>query len=153
MSVSGGGSNSEVNLSKLEKIACAVSGPVVGIFPPRLQIQRLGYDGACVASSSSRVFNAAWSVYAAASLVAKVFGVDIDPTAHNLITYFGIPVGLDTILREFLYGFHYVLNDPFSSYTEPWGEPLISIIDQSRHPEWYSSNEETVKNFDETEED
>jgi hypothetical protein len=141
MSVVGGSNGPEEisheELSGLEKIACVAVGPVVGLFPPRLQVNDLGYHGASIASTSSRIFNGVWSAYAVVSLVAKAFGVDIDPTTHDLITYFGIPIALDSGVREFLFGVRSYLTSPFNDNTEPWGEPLISFIDSMRHPEFY----------------
>jgi hypothetical protein len=127
-------------LSALEKFGCAVAGPVVGLLPPRLQVNGLGYQGASIASTSSRVFNGVWSAYAAASLVAKVFGIDVDPTTHDLITYVGIPVALDSGVRELLLGVRNYFTSPFDDPTEPWGEPVISIIDSVRHPEFYDKD-------------
>jgi len=125
------------HLSVLKKVGCAVSGPVVGLLPPRVQINSLGYQGASIASTSSRIFDDVWSVYAVVSLVVKVFGVDIDPTTHDPITYVGIPIALDSGIREFLFGVHSYLTSPFNDNTEPWGEPIISFIDGERHPEFY----------------
>jgi hypothetical protein len=129
------------SLSALGKVGCAVSGPVVGLLPPRLQINAFGYDGASVASTSSRVFNGVWSAYAACSLVAKAFGVDIDPTTHDVITYVGIPVIADSLVREFLLGVRNYFTSPFNDPYEPWGEPVISIIDSIRHPEFYENKD------------
>ncbi|MFH1210908.1 MAG: hypothetical protein V1645_03245 [archaeon] len=128
-------------LSALEKFGCAAAGPFMGMLPPRLQVNGLGYSGASIASTSSRVFNGIWSVYAIGSLVAKAFGVDIDPTTHDLITYVGIPVALDSGIREFLLGVRNYFNSPFDDPTEPWGEPMISIIDSIRHPEFYEDKD------------
>lgn len=125
-------------LSFLEKAVCVVSGPVLGMLPPRVQVNITdNYNAASVMSCSSRVFNAAWSVYAASSLACKIFGADIDPTPGNLATYVGIPIAFDSVVREFLHGIRCYLQSPFEDFCEPWGEPIISLWDSGRHPEWY----------------
>ncbi|RMF55764.1 hypothetical protein D6745_01170 [Candidatus Woesearchaeota archaeon] len=88
-------------------------------------------------STSSRAFNIAWSAYSAVSLIGRAFGMDIDPTPGNAATLLGLGVAADTAVREVCYGLHYYMNHPNSTYSDPWGEPILSLIDANRHPEWY----------------
>lgn len=131
-------------LSLVGKIASVISGPVTGLLPPRWQMKltKRNYDAACYMSTTSRIFNGLWSLYTATSLVSKIFGVDIDPSAMNLATNIGIGVFIDTALREIKYAFSYGLNSPeFMNYHEPWGEPILSSIDFKLNSDWYYKNQ------------
>lgn len=134
-------------LSLLEKSVCVALGPVLGMLPPRKQLEltKGNYEKACLLSSSSRIFNSVWSAYAAVSLAAKVFGADIDPMPYNALTYIGIPVALNTMIRELSFGVHFYLDSPFSSYNEPWGEPIISWMDYNKNPKWYEGLENNLE--------
>ena len=90
-------------------------------------------------SSTSRIFNDSWSLYTAASLISKIFGADIDPTPGNIATWSGTAIGVDTLIREFLYGVNYYFNHPFNTYHELWGEPIWSMIDHYKNPKWYKN--------------
>ncbi len=133
------------DLSIFEKILCIASGPITGMLPPRVQ-QNIGaftkndYQAASLMSTTSRVVNALWSGYTAMSLVGKAFGVDIDPTPLDAATYVGIPIAIDTVVREVLCAFAYGLNggNSFMDYFGPWGEPFLSGRDVSRNHKWYN---------------
>ncbi|GEM_PF-5136065 len=123
-------------LSLVERVAAAVVGPVLGLLPPRkqLQITRQNNDAARIMSTSSRITNGVITLYTLASLVGNAMGIDINPTQGDTVTNVGIIVGIDTVLREVLYAgmrafsIHQNHPDPGMSYTEVWGEPLISIL-------------------------
>lgn len=125
----------------------AIVGPVAGLLPPRMQMKLTRDDEktAHYMSLSSRVFNAAWGLYGTASLVARAFGADIDPTPGNIVTWSGPVALVDSAVRETLFGIKCYLNNPFNPRYEPWGEPIWSIIDQSRNPEWYKGDQQTKK--------
>jgi len=118
--------------SSLDKVMFSIMGPVVGMLPSRTQIRRFGFDNASLASTSSRVFNIALSLYSFAS-ATRLFG-DIDPTPENILTKVGLIIAADTVLRETLYATCYVFNggSPRVTYHEPFGEPVTSFLDYNR---------------------
>ncbi|HLC72324.1 MAG TPA: hypothetical protein VJH37_01960 [Candidatus Nanoarchaeia archaeon] len=126
---------SKAQLSLMEKITLALAGPVLGMLPPRwqLQVTRNNNDAARIMSTSSRLANATYAIYAAGSLIGRVIGMDMDPTEGNMLTAIGVVIGVDTIVREGLYlgaymaSMHHNHPKPGMSYTEVWGEPIISI--------------------------
>lgn len=119
-----------------------------GMLPPRLQEKVFSrtsnpYKAAVLASDTSRLFNAAWTIGTVASLVGKIFGADIDPTPGDIATYAGIAVGVDTVVREFAFAFKYVLDHPFNDEEGyVWGEPFLSCRDSNKHPEWYGKDKD-----------
>ncbi|MBC8501466.1 MAG: hypothetical protein ISS25_04145 [Nanoarchaeota archaeon] len=129
-------------LSRLEKIAWGAVGPVLGILPERVQmkITKGNQHAAFTMSASSRVVNGVWAAYSTASLISKAFGVDIDPSPGNIVTYAGIPLIPDTVAREVSFAFYYVLSHPFGHYHKPWGEPILTVMDNRKHPQWYATH-------------
>jgi len=117
------------------KISCTILGPFFGMLPPSVQERFFGYNAARVLSTTSRVFNVAAGVYSIASIASKAFGVDIDPTSGQTLTWTGGILGIDSLIREGAYAVRYVSNHPFMSYTDPWGEPITSIIYESKKKE------------------
>ena len=118
-------------LSLLEKALCVATGPVLGMLPPPIQRKITGgnEEAAALMSTTSRLFNGvAWPAYAISSLVSKYFGVDIDPSPGNFVTWGGLVAGADSILREGLLGCAYVFQHPYVSHLKVWGEPVTSIL-------------------------
>ena len=119
------------------RIASALVGPVLGMLPPRwqLKVTNGNADAARIMSTSSRLTNGLYGIYAASSLICRMVGIDIDPTEGNHVTAVGVIIGVDTIVRESLYRSAYYLSmhqnhpDPGMTYTEVWGEPILSIVD------------------------
>ncbi|MEK6842286.1 MAG: hypothetical protein AABX84_00575 [Nanoarchaeota archaeon] len=131
----------ESNLSTLEKIGYSSVGIITGFLPPRLQLKitRDDEEAAYYMSLSSRITQGLFSLYAPVSLASKIFG-DIDPTDFNLLTIASGISLVDCIFREGLKGFKYIVENPFNKPYEAWGEPLISMWDVGRHPEWYQKH-------------
>lgn len=123
-------------LSLVERVAAAIAGPILGLLPPRkqLQITQQNNNAARIMSTSSRITNGVITIYTVASLVGNAMGIDLNPTQGNTVTNVGIIVGIDTVIREVLYAgmrafsIHQNHPDPGMSYTEVWGEPLISML-------------------------
>lgn len=113
---------------KLEKIKYVFYGPLGGLLPPEVQENKTSYEAACIMSSTSRIVNGAWGIYSLCSLISKIFDMDIDPSPGNILTWAGLGVLADSIVREIIFGFQYVMDHPYSKYNIPWGEPLISIL-------------------------
>lgn len=136
----------QLKLNKLEKTICVLTGPVTGLIPPRLQM-KLGqltnnaYEAAVYMSTSSRIFNAAWTAYGLVSGVAQLVGVDLDPSPGNSATWASIPIGIDGLIREIFNGFRYAIKGGnwFTDYNIPWGEPVLSFIDSEKNPKFYAN--------------
>jgi len=148
----------ETKLSLLEKIGCVGMGPIAGMLPPRIQ-QKIGnytrnsYEASSLMSTTSRAVNGTLSGVAGITLIAKVFGADIDSNTIDLVTYVGTPLIVDTILREGFGALTYVVNGGSTEidYFGPWGEPILSILDAKKNSEWYDSyswdKKEEMKTF------
>ena len=123
-------------LSFLEKAACVVNGPVLGLLPPRVQV-RLGeatgnsYRAATLMSLSSRLTNIGIGLYGVGCVASRLFGADIDLTPMDAITWVGIPIAFDSFLREFMNAWEYTAagGNLFRDYNVPWGEPFLSVLD------------------------
>jgi len=120
-------------LGVMEKGIFALMGPVYGLLPPRWQEGMMDYEGACIASTSSRICNAVLSLATLASIGAiTAFGVNIDSTQGMIATDIGLLIGADTIIREGFYGAkHYLEGGRHFTYREPWGEPITSIVESA----------------------
>lgn len=123
----------EKDLSNLEKLACVLGGPFVGWLPPRLQMKVASGDerAACLLSSSSRVVNGVLSSAVGISLVARLWGVDVDPSPGEAFSWVGGGLLFDTLVREVGFGMRYMLNggSVYDSYNAVGGEPLVSLLD------------------------
>jgi len=132
---------SEKQLSLTGKVVSIATGPILGMLPPRKQIQlaKGSREAACYMSSTSRIFNGVWTLYTIGSLSSRAFGADIDPSAGDILTLSGIAIGLDSLVREVMYaGTAYFHDGGSFSFHEPWGEPILSIVDSMRRSNRYA---------------
>ncbi|MFH1770301.1 MAG: hypothetical protein ABH828_01970 [archaeon] len=134
--------NLEQQIKYMQIVSSIIIGPVLGLAPERKQLEWTEGDRkeAFYMSATSRILNGLWATYSIVSLITKAFGQDIDPTPGNIATYAGIPLIPDTILREAGYLFFRGLTSPFREKNQPWGEPLLTYIDNKKHPEWYKTH-------------
>lgn len=132
----------EPKFTFLDKAVSIATGPFLGWLPPRMQCSIVidhdgfGYERAKLLSSSSRAFNAAWSLYALGAAAARHYGVDIDPTHGNYIMWAGVGIGVDTIVRELCRGAAIAYHGD-SAAGDIWGSPLASSIDRVVNPGAY----------------
>ena len=113
-------------LSLTKKIGSIIAGPVLGLLPPNVQENITSYDSARIMSTTSRIVNGAYGLYSLVSLGFKIAGADIDPTNSNTLTYVGLGVAADSIVREVICAGRCYFGPP-SRATEPFGSALISI--------------------------
>lgn len=129
----------EKNLSLTSKVLLATAGMVTGWLPARTQLYltKGNNEDAYFMSVGSRVFNELVGVYGTAALTAKMFGADIDFTPGNIATYTGLPILIDTFMRETIAVFAYNQDPCFRKRQAVWGEPIIQILDSIKRPGWY----------------
>jgi|GEM_PF-6361047 len=133
----------KTELNKLEKTICVLTGAITGLLPGRLQM-KLGeltnntYEAAVYMSISSRTVNAVWATYGLVSGISHFFGVDLDPSPGNIATWASIPIAVDSLVRETFNALRYgIKGGAFTNYNIPWGEPIFSLLDSEKYPDFY----------------
>jgi len=127
-------SEETIELSTLEKTICVLAGPAIGMLPAEMQM-KIGeltnnpFQAASYMSTTSRLFNGVLAISGGVALAARMFGIDIDPTAYNSVTWAAIPLAVSTVLREAGYALKYETagGKQFMTATEPHGEFFLSL--------------------------
>lgn len=121
------------SLSFLEQIACIAKGPFIGSRTQEGQLKVASHEAASIMSTSSRVFNAAWGLYAAAGCMwLRSLGCetpDIDLSYCNIVTLTGLWAGCDSLARECSSLFQYYSEAPRDSHFDPIGSSTAFIQD------------------------
>jgi len=81
-------------------------------------------------SLSSRISMLTLGAFGLTSVVSRYFGMDIDPSPGNIMTWTAPLVCLDAAVREVGNGLRYALEggSTVTDYNIPWGEPVLSVL-------------------------